>query len=335
MTPEVAALIVHFQRPDLTEAIVGDLLTLAPTRLAAIVVLDNGSPQPWQPPRSLVAAARHSQVDLRCVRCDHPGGFAMAVNAARRHTDAAVLALVNNDVRLIGDPFPALLTRMAAGASLVGPRVTFPDGRYQLSWGRDLSLAEERRERRRFHAQHRGEAGPLDRDVPDARPVDWVSGAFLCVDADAFDMVGGLDEGFTFYYEDVDFCRRLRAAGGAVWYEPAVQVQHALNATHTAVTTPGAGSAAPRLMRARAAGHVRYYARHHGTGSTLVIRGWESARALLSARRRPLRQTGGLLAAVWTASGAPASLTPRAAPAGHAVDAVVPAPTSSHPPRSA
>jgi len=317
VTSEVAALIVHFQRADLTEAIVSDLLSLAPTRLAAVVVIDNGSPEPWQPPPPLLDAAHRAQVDLRCVRSDHPGGFAMAVNAARRHTDAAVLALVYNDVRLTGDPFPALLSRLATGAALVGPRITFPDGRYQLSWGRDLSLAEERRERRRFHAQHRGEQGPADRDVPDARPVDWVSGAFLCISARAFDMVGGLDEGFTFYYEDVDLCRRLRTAGAAVWYEPAAVVQHALNATHTDVSTAGAGSAAAlRLMRARAAGHVRYYARHNGVGATLTVCGWETARTLRTAHLRSLTQTGALLSSVWAAAGTPALTAGRGSGAG-------------------
>jgi len=61
----------------------------------------------------------------------------------------------------------------------------------------------------------------------DARsPVPWVTGGCLLVRRDCFRLLGGLDEGYFLYYEDVDFCRRARARGWSVWYEPGVAVTH-------------------------------------------------------------------------------------------------------------
>ena len=48
----------------------------------------------------------------------------------------------------------------------------------------------------------------------------------MLVRRDCFEQLGGLDETFFLYYEDVDFCRRAREAGWSVWYDPALRVTH-------------------------------------------------------------------------------------------------------------
>jgi GT2 family glycosyltransferase len=56
--------------------------------------------------------------------------------------------------------------------------------------------------------------------------VDWVAGMFIVFRSDAFRSVGGFDERYFLYYEDVDICRRLGAAGASVIYEPGAEVIH-------------------------------------------------------------------------------------------------------------
>ncbi len=56
--------------------------------------------------------------------------------------------------------------------------------------------------------------------------VDWVSGASLVVRREAVERVGGLDEAMFMYFEDNDWCRRMRQAGWQVWYDPASEVVH-------------------------------------------------------------------------------------------------------------
>ena len=53
-----------------------------------------------------------------------------------------------------------------------------------------------------------------------------MTGCCLLVRRECWEELGGFDEDFFLYYEDVDLCRRARAAGWSVWYEPAVRVTH-------------------------------------------------------------------------------------------------------------
>ena len=62
--------------------------------------------------------------------------------------------------------------------------------------------------------------------VDEPLTVDWVSGACLCVRREVIEQIGGLDENFFLYFEDVDWCKRMRKAGWQVVYNPCVQVVH-------------------------------------------------------------------------------------------------------------
>jgi N-acetylglucosaminyl-diphospho-decaprenol L-rhamnosyltransferase len=57
-------------------------------------------------------------------------------------------------------------------------------------------------------------------------PVPWVTGCCLMVRRDCFRAIGGFDNGFFLYYEDVDLCRRARAQGWSVCYEPGLSIIH-------------------------------------------------------------------------------------------------------------
>ena len=66
-----------------------------------------------------------------------------------------------------------------------------------------------------------------DRESPPReRDAGWVSGACMLIRTEAFEAVGGFDEKFFMYFEDVDICARLNAAGWRVVYGPSAEVQH-------------------------------------------------------------------------------------------------------------
>jgi hypothetical protein len=85
--------------------------------------------------------------------------------------------------------------------------------------------------------------------------METVSGAALMMSRRGFDQLGGFDEGYFLHVEDIDLCKRARDAGGAVVFEPRAVVHHA-----------GSTSKVSRLKveRWKAAGLVRYFARHGG-----------------------------------------------------------------------
>ena len=91
---------------------------------------------------------------------------------------------------------------------------------------------------------------------------DWVSGACILVRRDALVELGGLDEGFFMYCEDIDLCRRLQTSGYELVFEPAASVVHL------------GGASAPRaaLLPTLAASRVRYAERHRGRAVALLER---------------------------------------------------------------
>jgi len=94
----------------------------------------------------------------------------------------------------------------------------------------------------------------LDWDHATPRRVDWVSGAAMLVRREAVTAVGGMDEAFFMFNEDVDWCRRMNQAGWTVDYVPAAGVVHAIGAS---------GRTSNRVILERHRGMLHYFRKHH------------------------------------------------------------------------
>jgi GT2 family glycosyltransferase len=95
--------------------------------------------------------------------------------------------------------------------------------------------------------------------------VDEVSGAAMLIRREVIDQVGGLDEGFAWGYEDVDYCLRARRAGWRVQYVPDARVMHHWGGTQRLAP-------APTILKA-IAGRRRYFQKHHGRGTASLVTG--------------------------------------------------------------
>jgi hypothetical protein len=94
-----------------------------------------------------------------------------------------------------------------------------------------------------------------DWDHASVRDVDWLSGACLMVRREAIQEVGGMDEAFFMFNEDVDWCRRMKLAGWAVTYVPQARCVHHVGASRSKV--------APRVIVERHRGMIHYFHKHH------------------------------------------------------------------------
>jgi len=111
-------------------------------------------------------------------------------------------------------------------------------------------------------------------------PVDWVSGASLMMRASAFEELGGFDENFFLYFEEVDLCRRARRAGWKVVYEPRVRVVH-LEGQTTGVQQ---GKPRPRYWYES---RRRYFVKHFGVIGLLAADvAWGLGRVVGTLRRK-------------------------------------------------
>lgn len=159
--------------------------------------------------------------DVEIVRNTARKGFGANHNAAFRLARTPYFCVANPDIRLSNDPFPALLRALAqTGAGVVAPLVRSPAGAVEDSARRFPTFAALAR-------KLLGRAPRLDYAIGAERlRPDWVAGMFMLFPAASYAALGGFDERYFLYYEDVDLCARMRRAGREVVLEPAAEVVH-------------------------------------------------------------------------------------------------------------
>jgi len=151
-----------------------------------------------------------------------PKGFGANHNAAFTHATAPCFCVLNPDIELSANPFPALLAALNdCSASVLAPAVVNSAGNPEDSvrhFPTPLRLATK------LLGGHDGRYVLQPAQGP--TPVDWVAGMFMLFRAQDFKAIGGFDEKFFLYYEDVDICARLWKTGRPVMVCPQVQVVH-------------------------------------------------------------------------------------------------------------
>jgi GT2 family glycosyltransferase len=223
-TPRLSVVIINYCQWEGTAALTREILTTPAARCGAVEVLvvDNHSPAH----RLAARLQRWPGVSLR--RWGSNRGFARAVNEGSRLSRGQWVLLLNPDVTLTPgfvEGALALAERLQAAepaAGIVGFHLRNPDGTAQLSSGpfpnlfRTLASLILPRSRRKYRARNLGERCQ----------VPWVTGCCLLVRKDCLQDLGGLDNDFFLYYEDVDLCKRAQARGWSVWYEPSLRAVH-------------------------------------------------------------------------------------------------------------
>jgi hypothetical protein len=226
-----------------------------------VIVVDN-SPAPGLTRFDDMVAHAH------LLRNPQNTGFAAANNLGLRVSQGRYVALLNPDTLLRDDALSRLVRWLddhpRVGA--VGPQLLQPDGQPQpYSYG---SAPTPQYVLRRMWARLRGRylhgwTGTQPQQV------DWVAGTCMIVRRSAFEAVGGLDERFFLYFEDVDWGWRLRRAGWSVVFLPDVAIIHI-----------GGGSVGARAVQHYDRSLVRFYAKYYGAfaaaGVWLALRVYRS-----------------------------------------------------------
>lgn len=202
------------------------LLRLRAARgVAQIRVIDNASDDD-----TLEIVQRHALADprLRFVANPDNPGFAVACNQGAAACAAPWLAFVNPDLRVKPDSLQRLREHAAAlpGPTLLGADLLGEDGtRDGAARRRDPDFAGMVAATLRSPSA----AARLDVAMDAARvlqQVDAVSGALMLMPRSLFEGIGGFDEGYRLHAEDLDLCRRARAAGATVAVANDVAVVH-------------------------------------------------------------------------------------------------------------
>ena len=224
-------------------------------------------------------AVRSAFPGVRLLQNPENRGFAKAVNRGVAEARAPLVLLLNSDAQLQKGALPRLVAELEArkDVALVGPRI-LGEGGAELSFGPEPSFLSEWRQRRLVRgSQGREKSITAEVESLTSRPSEpgWISAACCLVRKDALDAVGGLDEGFFLYEEDVDLSLRLRRAGYGLLFVPDALVFHLRGRSMEAV------SARARLEYDRS--HIRLYRKHRGLVSVFLLRAFLALRGGLGA----------------------------------------------------
>lgn len=264
----VSAVMVSYRTgPVLFEAVEA---ALAQEALGELILVDNGNPGP------VAAALRRLEAERDRVRllAGHGNvGYAAGGNLGAAAACGEYLLFVNPDCLLP----PGAAARFLAAAAAVprpavfGARLTNPDGSEQRGSRRaDLTPWTAVVEALRLDRLAPGARRPArfnQHEVPgpaEAAEVPVVSGACMFTALADFQALGGFDEGYFLHVDDIDFCFRMRAAGGRVVFLPDVRPVHQRS---TSRAHPVA------VEWHKACGFMRYFRKHFSASHGRIVIG--------------------------------------------------------------
>lgn len=222
----LSIIIVHYETPDLLEGCLRSIREHGGAGVREVLVVDNSR-------RLKAREVVDAFPGVRLLENTENTGFSRAVNQGIRDTSGEWFLILNPDTCLKPGALDALMEFGARhpDAGILGPRLVNPDDTLQYSCRRFYTfrtLLYRRTFLGRWMKNNREvrEHLMLDYDHLVARVVDWVLGGAMLVRRRAAEDVGGMDERFFLYFEDVDWCYRMAKRGWKVWYAPAATVEH-------------------------------------------------------------------------------------------------------------
>lgn len=213
MSQKITVSIVVHQQADLALKLLQDLNAFCHTRLEMLVTINVAETIPF--------SDGDFKFPVALIQNRKPKGFGANHNAAFRRMQGQYFCIANPDIRLREDPFQKLTGVLDdRQAAVAAPLIKNAKGRQEDSVRHFPTPAS-------ILAKSLG-GWPRIEYPPRKRPFvcEWVAGMFMLFKPDMFSAVGGFDERYHLYYEDVDICARLKIAGYRVWACPTVSVIH-------------------------------------------------------------------------------------------------------------
>jgi N-acetylglucosaminyl-diphospho-decaprenol L-rhamnosyltransferase len=170
---------------------------------------------------------------VRLLENDRARGFAANANAGIRATAGDAVVVANADAVARPGAVALLVAQMASAprCGIAGPQLVYPDGRWQSSRRSFPTVSGTLVRRTPLRRLLRPRQTQRTHYLLDERPsepvsADWMLGAFLLYRRAMLAELGGFDEGFRLYCEDIDLCYRAARACWERWYVPAAIVEH-------------------------------------------------------------------------------------------------------------
>jgi GT2 family glycosyltransferase len=287
---DASIIIVSFNTRDLLRECIQTLKAQAGGVSYEVIVVDNNSQD------SSADMVEREFPEATLIRSEINLGFAAANNRGFAVARGRYIVLLNSDAFLRPGALPISVERMDADPSIGvgGARLVGRDDSWQPSARMFPSLANDFLMLSGLSAKypHSPFFGRPDRTWADPNQpaeIDWVPGAYSIVPRAVLETVGYFDEKFFLYYEEVDLCRRIKAAGHRIWYWPDVVVVHLGGESSKTIKHLSMSSSGSQLTLWRMRSALLYYRKHHGWRGAWLAKEletlWHSLRAGRNGRR--------------------------------------------------
>ena len=248
----LAIIIVTFNAMEEIDACLESLVGHTEPFPTTITVVDNASHD------GTAAHIRQRWPSVQVIDAGGNLGFAKGNNIGMRATQSDYVLLMNPDTVAPPGAIQTLVRGLASHpeAAIAGERLLSPTGFPEMSWGAVITPWNETKQMlfsRLYLRKIRRVVKKMDRLSRQAREVEWVSGACMVVRRADLEAVGGFDERYFMYNEDVDLCIAMRQRGRLTLYIAGAEVLH-----HRGKSAPKN----PELERRRQLSHVAYYEKH-------------------------------------------------------------------------
>lgn len=228
-TPDLSIVIVNYNTRQLLDDCLASILAAEqPAGGAEIIVVDNASSDGSQ------ALVREKYPSVQLIASEENRGFSAANNLGTAVAAGRTVLFLNSDTRVaaksLTEPVEYLLSHPEVGALTV--RLIYPNGErdpdnhrgFPTPWnsichfsGLNRIFSNDPRFNGYFQSYQ---------DMSKTHPVDVIAGSYMLMPMALCRELGGWDETYFFYGEDIDFCYRIRQAGYQIIYYPHVEVLH-------------------------------------------------------------------------------------------------------------
>jgi len=187
-----------------------------------IFVIDNGSSD--DSPNLIKNVRMTRRANIKLTEFDHNTGTTFSRNVGLKQLQGRYVMIIDSDAYANTVAVAGLLTHLEANprCGMAVPKLTYPDGRFQLSTDKFPTL---QRKARRFLFLKTIEKNDIELNAGVHR-VDYAISAFWLIPKRVMDTVGLLDENIFYSPEDVDYCLRIWREGYEIEYLPEFSVVH-------------------------------------------------------------------------------------------------------------
>lgn len=260
---DISIIIVSWNVADDLRACLNSLKDAGAGRYAVEVIVVDSASEDGTPQR-----VRAEFPHVKLIALDENAGFTRGNNIGMAKAAGRYLLLLNPDTEVIGDAVATLADLLERDASIgiAGPRTLNTDGTNQSTrrhFPDRRTAVFETPWLRRFAPDliRRFEAAEIADDA--TADVDSVQGSCMMVRRDVTEQIGGFDEGFVMYFEELDWCYRAKAAGWRVVYCGDAQI------IHHGGRSSGQVSGRKHVLYNRS--KVRYFTKVYGRGFGVLL----------------------------------------------------------------